>query len=99
MRSPWLATCALLALLVTGPARAEDPSDDRATAFQAVEGAVQEDVPGGPLLVAAYALVWLGVFGYLVRLVRLQRHSEHEVARLERILGRPDDPPAASPPG
>ena len=80
------ALCALL----TGSALAQDAADettgDRAQAFQAVEGAVKEDVPGGPLLVGAYGLIWLVVFGYLVRLVRLQAHTEAEVARLDKAL-------------
>ena len=80
----------LCALLWAGNALAQDSADegtaDRAQTFQAVEGAVKEDVPGGPLLVGAYALIWLAVFGYLVRLVRLQAHTEAEVARLEKAL-------------
>lgn len=97
MKAHWLAVIALGALFfVASPLQADDPGD-RAQAFQAVEGAVQEDVPGGPLLVAAYALIWLGVFGYLMRLVRLQGHTEREVTRLERILASSDGG-AASPP-
>lgn len=93
-----LRAFALCALLAAGSALAQDAADettgDRAQAFQAVEGAVKEDVPGGPLLVGAYGLIWLVVFGYLVRLVRLQSHTEAEVARLDRALaeGNRDSP-------
>ena len=67
-------------------ARADDAAEDRATSFEAVSGAVKEDVPGGPLLLAAYALIWLAVFGYVFRLVRLQRGVAENVARLQQDL-------------
>ena len=66
---------------------AEPTADDRAASFQAVSGAVKEDVPGGPLMLAAYAVVWIAVFGYVFRLVRLQRGVEANLERLERTLG------------
>jgi len=97
VKSSWLVACALGALLFAAPALAEDDAgEDRATAFQAVEGAVQEDVPGGPLLVVAYGLIWVGVFAYLLRLVRLQSGTDREVTRLEGILGKTDDDASAS---
>ena len=98
MKLSWLVPCALAALLYAVPAAAQDAGEDRATAFQAVEGAVQEDVPGGPLLVVAYGLVWLGVFAYLVRLVRLQSGTEREVTRLEGMLGRANADDTGAPP-
>jgi CcmD family protein len=52
-----------------------------------VQGAVKEDIAGGPLMLAAYAVVWLAVFGYVFRLVRLQRGVEANLERLERMLG------------
>jgi CcmD family protein len=78
------------ALAFVGGARAQDAkgaADDRADSFQAVKGAVKEDVAGGPLMLAAYAVVWLVVFGYGFRLVRLQRGVEANLDRLERTLG------------
>ena len=44
------------------------------------------DVPGGPLMVAAYALIWLAVLGYVFRLVRLQRGVDENLARLQQDL-------------
>ncbi|HEX4352206.1 MAG TPA: CcmD family protein [Polyangiales bacterium] len=61
-------------------------ADERAQSFQAVTGAVKEDVAGGPLMLAAYAVVWLAVFGYVFRLVRLHRNIEVELARVERAV-------------
>jgi hypothetical protein len=66
---------------------AGDAAADRAQTFQAVEGGAQEDVPGGPLLVAAYALVLTALVLYVVRLTRLQRRIGGDIARLERALG------------
>ena len=84
----------LFALFAAGSALAQDAADtrtdDRAQSFQAVQGAVKEDVPGGPLLVGAYGLIWLAVFAYLVRLVRMQARTEAEVARLAQALAEGD---------
>jgi len=67
---------------------AEKAASDRAQTFEAVTGAVQEDVPGGPLLVIAYAIVWLAVFGYVFRLVRLHKGVDDSIARLEQDLAK-----------
>ena len=93
-----LQALALCAALGSADALAQESADDRAQTFQAVEGAVKEDVPGGPLLVTAYGFIWLVVFGYVVRLARLQARSESDVARLERALAAnpPANPPANS---
>jgi CcmD family protein len=61
---------------------------DRAASFQAVAGGTQEDVAGGPLMLLAYALVWLVVFGYVYRINRLQRGVEANIERLERSITR-----------
>ena len=66
---------------------AQDAADDRAQSFQAVEGGVKEDIAGGPLMLAAYAVVWLVVFGYVFRLVRLHRGLEDNLNRVERAVG------------
>ena len=93
-RNKRLLVCVVpLAVLGMGShasAQAAAPSAaiERSTSFQAVQGAVKEDVPGGPLLVGAYALIWLGVLAYVVRLVRLQRRAESDLARLEQLLTR-----------
>lgn len=93
-----LATLALagaLALLAT-PALAEEPAADdaqgesaaesRAEAFRAVEGAVEEDIAGGPLMLGAYAITWVFLFLYVVRLTSLQQRTQREVERLAGIL-------------
>jgi CcmD family protein len=82
-----LCAGALAPLSATYAQDAKGAADDRAESFQAVQGAVKEDIAGGPLMLAAYAVVWLAVFGYVFRLVRLQRGVEANLERLERTLG------------
>lgn len=90
----WLRSVVFAAALGIGialapaPASADDGAGDRAQTFEAVTGAVKEDVPGGPLLVAAYALIWIAVFGYVFRLVRLQRGADENLARLQQDLAK-----------
>lgn len=67
-------------------APAQDAAEQRSQSFQAVQGAVREDVAGGPLLLAAYAVIWVLVLLYVIRLVRLQARSQADVERLERVL-------------
>jgi len=62
--------------------------EDRAQSFQAVTGGVKEDIAGGPLMLAAYAVVWILLFGYVWRLIRLQRGVEVNLERLERSVTR-----------
>jgi CcmD family protein len=75
----WLWTAAVLA---------QDAAAERATSFQAVQGAVKEDVPGGPLLVGAYAVVWVFVLLFVVRVVRQQQQSQRDLTRLESLLAK-----------
>ena len=89
-------------LLVAQPALAEDPAavvadqgtaveedaaESRSEAFRAVEGAVEEDIAGGPLMLAAYAATWVLLFLYVVRLTSLQQRTQRDVERLTSILG------------
>jgi hypothetical protein len=78
----WALTLALLA----SPALAQDAQNDRAQTFEAVSGGVKEDVPGGPLVLIAYGLIWLAVFGFVLRIVRLQRGADENLARLQQDL-------------
>jgi hypothetical protein len=59
---------------------------DRATSFQAVSGAVHEDVPGGTLLVAAYGVVLAVLVLYVVYLTMMQQGARKDLARLEQVL-------------
>ena len=87
-----LAIVILWAGLALAPAAlAQDPEGDRATTFQRVEGPVTEDVPGGPLLVGAYGVVWALVLLYVLRLGMLQTRVARDVERLERNLASSRD--------
>ena len=77
---------AIGSLAVAVHASAQDAAEDRATSFQAVTGAVKEDVPGGPLLLGAYAAILIVIICYGVRLVRMQAQAQSDLARLERQL-------------
>jgi CcmD family protein len=41
-----------------------------------------------PYLFAAYAVVWAGLFAYLLRLERRHRELEEEVRELKRLVER-----------
>ncbi len=62
--------------------RAKSAADERATEFVGVEGAEAERIPGGALLLAAYAVVWVFLFLYLMRIRGLQRNVAAELERL-----------------
>lgn len=81
------AAFALYLAAVSTPVLAqEDAADSRATSFQAVEGAQKEDVPGGPLLVGAYAVTLLLLVGYVARLGMMHQKTASELERLGRAL-------------
>ncbi len=81
----------VMALACSTPAGAQEaegetPSEARAAQFVGVEGAVAEDVPGGPLLIGAYGVAWLFLFLYIFRVGRLQGAANQTLAELERRL-------------
>ena len=85
----------LISLWLLGPASgwAQEGSTDRAVSsraaeFRAVTGPDAEQVPGGMLLIAAYAVVWLLVFAYFLRLGKQQARLATDVSRLEQSLAR-----------
>ncbi|MGB5812521.1 MAG: CcmD family protein [Polyangiales bacterium] len=63
-------------------AASEDPADERATQFVGVRGADAERIPGGTLLLAAYAIVWILLFGFLLRMRMMQRQTADELQKL-----------------
>jgi len=67
-------------------AQEEDPAESRSATFQAVTGAVGEDVPGGPLLVAAYGAVLAMVLGYVLYLGSLTAGASRDLERLEKTI-------------
>lgn len=74
-------------------AQSEQSHESRSRVFEAVEGMQIEEVSGAKLLLAAYALFWLLLFAYVVRLARIQDRTHDHLNRLERLLSkavRPD---------
>ncbi len=69
-----------------GSAEQDDAAESRSATFQAVSGAQQEDVPGGPLLVAAYGAVLVLVLGYVLYLGSLTAGASRDLERLEKAL-------------
>ena len=65
---------------------AADAAESRSATFQAVTGAQQEDVPGGPLLVAAYGAVLVLVLGYVLYLGSLTAGASRDLERLEKAI-------------
>jgi CcmD family protein len=48
----------------------------------------QDQLPAAPLLVSAYAFVWLAVFGYVVSVARRLSVVQRECERLEADISR-----------
>jgi len=65
-----------------GETAAEDAAEERAAQFVGVRGPEAESVPGGALLLGAYAIVWLLLFLFLMRMRGLQRQTAEELERL-----------------
>ncbi|HEX5655687.1 MAG TPA: hypothetical protein VFX59_00760 [Polyangiales bacterium] len=70
----------------------EDAAESRSATFQAVQGNVKEDVPGGPLLIAAYGTILVVLCAYVARLGLLQRKNGEELERLARAVERAGRP-------
>lgn len=60
----------------------EDAAEERAAQFVGVRGPEAESVPGGALLLGAYAIVWALLFLFLMRMRGLQRQTAEELERL-----------------
>lgn len=86
MLIPALHAWPVLAQAGSPEAEGETAAESRSAAFQAVEGAVQEDIAGGPLLLATYGVIWLVLFAYVYRLVGIQRRTQGELDALRREL-------------
>lgn len=87
-RTKFLAAIgALTSSFVTALAMAQE-TGDRSTSFQAVSGSAHEDVPGGSLLIAAYAIVLFLLAMYVLYLTAMQQAAGNELTRLEALLDK-----------
>lgn len=50
----------------------------------------REDLPGSPFVIAAYMVIWGGLFWYLFTIQKRSRKLEDEVAELRRTLAAHD---------
>ena len=85
----------LLALLFTAaPALAQQPQPQPAPPAATDEFVPisqlppQDQLPAAPLLVTAYAFVWVALMGYLVSVGRRLTKVQHEVERLESDIAK-----------
>lgn len=70
----------------------KDAAEERAAEFRGVRGPEAESVPGGALMLAAYAVVWVLLFLYLMRMRRLQRDTAQELERLSADIRASEGP-------
>ena len=80
----------LILLLAAGSIAAEQPQQtEQQKEFVPVsELPPQDQLPAAPLLVSAYAFVWLAVFGYVVSVARRLSVVQRECERLEADISR-----------
>ena len=79
------ATSSSPSAAAAAPSASAATPDDRATSFQAVKGG-GEQVPGGNLLVGAYAVIWVIVLIVVVRVFRGQKKTSEQIAALEKAI-------------
>jgi CcmD family protein len=93
MNKPMRVVVFLLLLLST-PVIAQQPSPQSAPPKQQEEFVPvsqlppQDQLPAAPLLVTAYAFVWIALFGYVVSVARRLTKVQREVERLEADMKR-----------
>jgi CcmD family protein len=87
-----IAVLAMLVMLAaaTGVAQAQQPPQPDQDGYVAVTDAdlAQEHLPAAPLLIAAYAVAWVAVFGYLWFIWQRLGRVERELAEVSRRLQR-----------
>jgi CcmD family protein len=83
-------SAALILLLTAGAVAAQQPRQtEQQKGFVPVsELPPQDQLPAAPLLVGAYAFVWLAVFGYVVSVARRLSVVQRECERLEADISR-----------
>lgn len=83
-----IAALAAIALLTPAAAVAQQQPPPRTadTEYEPVTGAVQEQLPAAPLVIGAYAVVWLAVIFYLWSIWRRLASVEREIAQVARRI-------------
>jgi CcmD family protein len=81
--------CAIV--VVSGPSTlcAQPPPGSTPDGFVPVENlGTQEQIPAAPLVMGAYAIAWIAVFGYLWSIWRRLDRVERELAEVARRTAR-----------
>jgi CcmD family protein len=81
--------CAIV--VVSGPSTlcAQPPPGSTPDGFVPVENlGTQEQIPAAPLVMGAYAIAWIAVFGYLWSIWRRLGRVERELAEVARRTAR-----------
>jgi CcmD family protein len=82
----WVATAGLLATLATAPSLAmrQQPREPPAGFVPADSLPAREQLPAAPLVISAYAVAWVLVFGYLWSIWQRLGRVERELADVSR---------------
>jgi CcmD family protein len=75
-------------LVLATPAFAGQPPSAQSEYVPAAPGASTEQLPAGPLVIAAYAFVWVAAMGYVWTIGRRLTKVEHDIRALERKAGK-----------
>lgn len=83
----WLVGAALLFALSAAPAIASQPPGGTPDGFVPADTLpATEQLPAAPLLIGAYAVAWIAVFGYLWSIWRRLGRVEREIAMVSRRI-------------
>ena len=82
IRRTFIALCSVL--LLAAPAFAVQPPAGQSEFVPVSELPPADQLPAAPLLVTAYAFIWLGAMFYLWTIWRRLNKVEHEMRTLER---------------
>jgi CcmD family protein len=80
---------AVFCLLLSAPAFALQPPAPQGEYVPATPGTATEQLPAAPLLIAAYAFVWVAAMGYVWTIGRRLNKVEEELRALERKANTP----------
>ena len=83
-----LLCAAICCLALAAPAFALQPPSAQSEYVPAAPGASTEQLPAAPLVVAAYAFVWIAAMGYIWTIGRRLTRVEDDLRALERKAGK-----------
>ena len=85
MKKTLFAACC--SVMLAGPAFAWQPPSAQGEYVPAAPGSATEQLPAAPLLIAAYAFVWVAALGYVWTIGRRLTKVEDDLRALERKTG------------